>query len=146
MIRRFSIQSQVSRGLPIAALAIAALGVVTLSCGPELTDAAATNVSGTWFSPGPAAGLTGVTVTLVQASDGTISGTYTARGTQGLQFCPSTGPCAIAGTLSGLNSVFQVFFELKDAGQFTGQLIDAGTLKGAMTRINSSGPIQFVKS
>jgi hypothetical protein len=143
MIRRFSIKSHIFRTLGIAALAGA---IVTVSCGPELTQAGSTDVSGTWFAPGPAAGLTNVTMTLVQNSDGTISGTYTATGTDGLQFCPATGPCAIAGTISGSNSVFQIFFELQDAGQFTGQLIGGSTLKGAMNRINSTDPIQFTKS
>jgi hypothetical protein len=143
MTRRFSIKSQISRAIGIAALAGA---IVTVSCGPELTAPASTDVSGTWFAAGPAAGLTNVTMTLIQNSDGTISGTYTATGTPNLQFCPATGPCAISGTISGVNSVFQVFFELRDAGQFTGQLIDGSTLKGAMNRIGSTGPIQFAKS
>jgi hypothetical protein len=143
MTRRFSIKSQISRAIGIAALAGA---IVTVSCGPELTAPASTDVSGTWFAAGPAAGLTNVTMTLIQNSDGTISGTYTATGTPNLQFCPATGPCAISGTISGVNSVFQVFFELRDAGQFTGQLIDGSTLKGAMNRIDSTEPIQFAKS
>jgi len=143
MTRRFSIKSQISRAIGIGALAGA---IVTVSCGPELTTPASTDVSGTWFAAGPAAGLTNVTMTLIQNSDGTISGTYTATGTPNLQFCPATGPCAISGTISGVNSVFQVFFELRDAGQFTGQLIDGSTLKGAMNRIDSTEPIQFAKS
>jgi hypothetical protein len=143
MTRRFSIKSQISRAIGIAALAGA---IATVSCGPELTAPASTDVSGTWFAAGPAAGLTNVTMTLIQNSDGTISGTYTATGTPNLQFCPATGPCAISGTISGVNSVFQVFFELRDAGQFTGQLIDGSTLKGAMNRIDSTEPIQFAKS
>lgn len=127
-------------------MAALACAIVTVSCAPEPTDAAGTNVSGTWFAAGPAGGLSNVTVTLLQGPDGVISGTYTATGTPNVQFCPSTGPCAITGTLSGMNSTLQVFFELKDAGQFTGQLIDQSTLKGAMNRIGSTGAIQFTKS
>jgi hypothetical protein len=90
--------------------------------------------------------MTNITVVLSQTSDGTITGTYTATGTPNLQFCPATGPCAISGTIAGGNTVFQVFFELKDAGQFTGQLITGTELKGAMSRISSTGAIQFTKS
>ena len=143
MIRRFGHKFHMSRALAIAAVAGA---IATLSCGPELTAPASTDVSGTWFAAGPAAGLTNVTINLTQGSDGTISGTYTATGNPNLQFCPATGPCAISGTISGSNSVFQVFFELQNAGQFTGQLIDGSTLKGAMNRIDVTQPIQFAKS
>ena len=94
----------------------------------------------------PAAGLTNVTVVLIQSSDGTISGTYTATGTPNVQFCPATGPCAISGTLTGVNTVFQVFLDLANAGQFTGQLITGTELKGAMDRNGNIGPIQFAKS
>jgi hypothetical protein len=117
-----------------------------LGCGPALTDPSGTDVTGTWFAAGPAAGLTNVTVILTQQPDGSISGTYTATGTRNLQFCNATGPCSISGTVSGTNTVFQVFFELKDAGKFTGQVIAPAELKGAMTRINSNQPVSFVKA
>jgi hypothetical protein len=124
-----------------------ALGALALgSCGPALTTPSSTNITGTWVSPGPAAGLTNVTVVLTQSSDGTVSGTYTATGTPNVQFCPATGPCAISGTLSGVNTVFQVFLDLANAGQFTGQLITGTELKGAMDRNGNIGPIQFTKS
>jgi len=134
---------RISRSLAIAALIGA---IAAASCGPELSAPGSGDVSGTWYAAGPAAGLTNVTIVLTQSSDGTISGTYTATGTPNLQFCPATGPCAISGTISGGNTVFQVFFELKDAGQFTGQLITGTDLKGAMNRIGSTDPITFTKS
>jgi len=144
MIRRFAAKSQVSRALGIAALACA---IATASCGPDLNSPASTDVSGTWFSPGPAAGLTNVTVILAQTSNGAITGTYTATGTPNLQFCPSSGPCSISGIIiNGSNTVFQVFFELQDAGQFTGQINGGNVLKGAMSRISATEPIQFTKS
>lgn len=119
--------------------------VAATDCGPELTDPADTDVSGAWFAAGPAAGMTDINVQLTQSPDGSISGTYTAVGTPGLQFCPATGVCSISSTVSGSNSVLQVFFELKDAGQFSGQLISATELKGAMSRISSTQPIQFTR-
>jgi len=144
MIRRFATKSGVLRTLGIAALAGA---IATIGCGPELNSPASTDVSRTWFSPGPAAGLTNVTVILAQTSNGAITGTYTATGTPDLQFCPASGPCAISGIIiNGSNTVFQVFFELQDAGQFTGQLNGGNILKGAMSRINATQPIQFTKS
>jgi hypothetical protein len=123
----------------------ALVAAITVSCGPPLTDPGNGDVSGTWFSPGPAAGLTNVSINLTQTQDGTISGTYTATGTPSLQVCPATGSCAITGTVTGANTVFQVFFDLKDAGQFTGQLITATELKGAMNRSSSTEPIAFTR-
>jgi len=113
------------------------------SCGPSLTTPSSTDVSGVWVSPGPAAGMTNMSVNLAQAADGSITGTYTAIGTPGLQFCPATGTCAISGTIAGSNSVLQVFFSMSDAGNFTGQAVGSATLRGAMSRIGSTGAVQF---
>ena len=126
-------------------LLLTALLVGSASCGPELTSPGSTDLTGPWQSPGPAAGLTAITMVLTQSADGSLSGTYHATGSPGTQFCPATGPCLISGTLSGSNTVLQVFFELKDAGQFSGQVIDAGTLKGTMVRIGAVGPIVFTR-
>src|ERR1700674_5351710 len=123
-----SIQSKELLLLAVGALALA-------SCGPPLTTPSSTDISGTWISPGPAAGMTNMSVTLTQASDGSLTGTYTAIGTTPLQTCPATPPCAISSTVSGVNTVLQVFFNMKDAGIFTGQVIAPGVLKGAMQQI-----------
>ncbi|HJP58473.1 MAG TPA: hypothetical protein VJ865_00675 [Gemmatimonadaceae bacterium] len=125
---------------------VAILCAATVGCGPPLTDPAGTDVTGTWFAAGPASGLTNVTVILTQKPDGSISGTYTAIGTPNLQFCLPTGPCTISGTVSGSNTVLQVFFELKDAGKFTGQLVEPTELKGAMSRVSTTQPVSFVKA
>jgi len=144
MIRRFATNSGVFRALFIAVLAGA---LATVGCGPELNSPASTDVSGTWFAPGPVAGLTNITVVLTQTPDGAIMGTYTATGTPNLQFCPFTGPCVISDIIiNGTNTALQVFFELKDAGEFTGQLIDGNILKGSMSRIGAVGHVQFAKS
>src|SRR6266550_5623394 len=107
---------------------ITAVCALSLACGPSLTTPSSTNITGTWVSPGPAAGMTNISVTLSQAVDGSLTGTYTAIGTNGLQFCPATGPCAITSTVSGVNTVLQVFFSMKDAGTFTGQVIAPGII------------------
>ena len=125
-------------------LSLAAVCYASVSCGPELTEPSRTDVTGTWFAAGPAAGLTNITVVLQQAADGTLTGTYEATGTTGLQFCPATGPCTVSGKLTGSNSVLQVFFYLTDAGSFGGQLESASLMRGAMSRINRTDPITFV--
>jgi hypothetical protein len=84
-----------------------------------------------------------MSITLTQAADGSLTGTYTATGTDPLQFCPTTGPCAISSTVSGLNSVLQVFFYMKDAGTFTGQVTAPGTIRGAMSRMSATDAVQF---
>ncbi len=126
-----------------SALLVACIGLS--GCGPELTTPGKTDISGTWFASGPAAGLTSVFVTITQASDGSISGVFTADGTQTLQSCPPTPPCTIGGTVTGSNTVLQVFFELKDAGAFTGQVIDVHTMKGAMSHGGAVEPVQFAR-
>ena len=124
---------------------VAVAGICSvIGCGPELTEPATTNVSGTWFAAGPAAGLTNITVVLNQTSDGVIRGTYTATGTPELQFCPATGPCSISGDLNGSNTVLQVFFYMTDAGTFGGQLEHGTSLRGAMSRVNTTSPVEFV--
>jgi hypothetical protein len=126
-------------------IVLAACAMAIGSCGPALTDPGSTNISGTWVSPGPAAGMTNLSVTLAQAADGSLTGTYTAIGTNGLQFCPATPPCAITSTVEGTNNVLQIFFYMKDAGTFTGQVITPGTIKGAMSRISATEPIVFTR-
>jgi hypothetical protein len=87
--------------------------------------------------------MTSIYITITQASDGKISGVFTADGTQGLQFCPATPPCTIGGPVSGSNTVLQVFLDLNNGGLFTGQVIDVHTLKGAMSRGSALDPIGF---
>jgi hypothetical protein len=129
-----------------AAIALLVASAAAVACGPELTTAASTDISGAWLASGPAAGLTEINVQLAQTADGAITGTYTATGTASLQFCPQTGPCSISSTVSGSNTVLQVFFDLKDAGVFTGQLIDANTMRGAMSRMGATSPVEFIRA
>jgi hypothetical protein len=82
---------------------------------------------------------------LTQAADGSLTGTYTAIGTNGLQFCPATGPCTITSTVTGLNSVLQVFFYMTDAGTFTGQVTAPGMISGAMSRKSATQAVQFTR-
>ena len=123
-----------------------AVGALALgACGPPLTTPSSTDISGTWISPGPAAGMTNMSITIKQAADGSLTGTYTAIGTIPLQFCPAIPPCAISGTVSGINTVLQVYFYMSDAGTFTGQVSGPATLKGAMQRISTTEPVQFTR-
>ena len=125
------------------AVAVIAAGVI--ACGPELIEPGDTDISGPWFSSGPAVGLTDVTINFVQTADGDLQGTFTATGTPGYQVCPATGPCNISGTLEGSNTVLQVYFELQAAGKFTGQVIAGNNLRGAMSQIAQIEPMEFVR-
>ena len=130
----------------LRSLLLLALGALTLgSCGPSLTTPSNSDISGVWFSPGPAAGMTNISINLAQSASGSLAGTYTAIGTTGLQFCPATGPCAISGTIAGSNTVLQVFFYMKDAGTFTGQVISGTAMRGAMSRISATDAVQFTR-
>ncbi len=130
------------RARAIVALFAALAPLVATACGPELTTPGDSDVSGTWFAAGPAAGMTNITMVLDQTSDGQVTGTFTATGTQGQQVCPTTGPCMISSTINGANTVLQVNLELKDAGTFTGQVITPTKLRGTMTR-NENSLVEF---
>ena len=138
------------RARPLLSRAIA-LALLTASigffpgCGPELTTPGDGDVSGTWFSAGPAAGMTNITMVLHQTPDGHVTGTFTATGTSGQQVCPMTGPCALSSTIDGANTVLQVNLELKNAGTFTGQIITPSRLHGTMTR-SASDLVEFVRT
>ena len=122
-----------------AAMVVALTSVLGASfCGPELTTPADTDVSGTWRSAGPAAGMSNITMILKQQSDGSIAGTFTATGTSPDQHCPTTGPCALSSTVKGANTVLQVNLDLKDAGTFTGQVVTPTRMHGTMTSMESA--------
>ena len=129
-----------ARKLISAALGMcAAVAVLSAAlCGPELNAPGSGDVSGTWTAPGPAAGMTDITLALVQTPDGVIAGNFTATGSPNLQVCPQTGPCLLSSTVEGVNTVLQVNLELRDAGTFTGQLVAADRLRGTMTRIENT--------
>jgi hypothetical protein len=89
--------------------------------------------------------MTSIYVTITQASDGSITGVFTADGTTGLQFCPPTPKCTIGGPVSGSNTVLQVFLDLNNGGLFTGQVIDVHTMKGAMSRGSALDPVVLTR-
>ena len=126
------------------ALTMALLGACGLGCGPELTEPAEADVSGSWFAAGPAADLMDIRISLMQTANGAITGTYTATGPDGADFCPSVPPCSLAGDLTGSHTVLQVFFDLETAGRFTGQLTDGSVLRGALERGERADPVEFV--
>ena len=126
--------------------ALLIVGVISLlGCGPALSDPGSGDVSGRWFSVGSAKGVTDITLTLAQATDGSISGSYTATAAPQLGFCHTNAPCPIGNTITGANTVFQVFFDLLGGGRFTGQLTGAAELKGALTWSDVPDPIVFTK-
>jgi hypothetical protein len=116
-----------------------------LGCGPELTTPGETDVSGTWFAAGPAAGLSDITMILEQAEDGHITGTFTATGTQGQQACPTSGLCLLASTVNGANTVLQVNLELKTVATFTGQVMTTTRLRGTVSGTGSA-LIEFLRT
>lgn len=135
-------------GRTFSFIRVALIGITAgsiLACGPELNTPGSGDVSGTWTAPGPAGGLTDITLVLQQAGDGTVTGTFQATGTPSLQKCPSTGACALASTVEGVNTVLQVNLELVGAGSFTGQLITSTRLRGTMSH-TVSGVIEFTRA
>jgi hypothetical protein len=127
-------------GLGLTAVLVACINIT--GCGPALTTPGTTDVSGTWFAAGPAAGMSDITMVLTQTGDGHISGTFTATGTQGEQVCPATGVCSLSSKIDGLNTVLQISLNLIGAGSFTGQMTTTTELRGAIRQTDIS-PVSF---
>lgn len=103
---------------------------LSAACGPELTDPASSNISGSWVSADTALGVTDFRLELAQAADGEVTGSWSARGVLVNGVCPPTLGCTPNNTVSGSNTVFQVFLNLLGAGGFTGQVESDGRFRG----------------
>lgn len=133
-------QNQLARSAPKSsgrrakkarALALLVFGVVA-ACGPELTDPASTNISGTWVSPDTAALATDFRLQITQAADGEVVGAWFAKGVAVNGACPPALGCSPTNSIAGSNTVFQVFLDLVGLGLFTGQVESNGLIRGSL--------------
>lgn len=102
--------------------AAAMLIMAAAACGPELTTPSSSDVSGTWTSSDTAAGVTNFALVLSQASDGTLTGSWSGRALAVNGACPAALGCAPTNNIVGSNTVFQVHIDLIGLGAFTGQI------------------------
>lgn len=99
------------------------------ACGPELTEPASSNVSGTWFSADTVTELTDFRLELIQAADGSLSGSWAGREVPLNRACAEP-LCAVSNVVTGSHTVFQLHIDLLGIGTFTGQLQEPGRFRG----------------
>ena len=113
-------------------MAIAAFFIAVLACAPEPTETADTSLAGVWTSKDSLFGLSKIRMTIIQESQGIVSGTWSARGEGGAGGCKPAIPCDATGNLIGRNTVSKADIELLGAASFEGVLVEPTTLRGAL--------------
>lgn len=114
-----------------------------VSCGPELTDPASTNITGRWTSSGAIGPLSDISMNLAQETDGSVSGQWSGIGSPPNPVCPPGLGSAPVGTVSGSNTVLEVRLSLLGAGVFAGQVGDDDTLRGSFIACEIPYPVTF---
>ena len=124
-------------------LALIAAVSATVACGPELTEPAASSVTGKWASADTVSSVSLIALDLVQAADGKVTGTWKGRAAPGSNSCPAAGPaCPVSNVVTGSHTVLELRLDILGAGKFTGQLVGSA-LKGDLLRDEGDFRIQF---
>ena len=113
------------------------------SCGPELTQPSALNLSGQWTSNDQIGPLSGIQVDINQHPDGTIEGSWSGIDSSPGGACPPGLVSAPTGAVSGANTVLEVQLSLLGAGDFDGQAIDDKTLDGSLESCGQFYQVRF---
>jgi len=113
------------------------------SCGPELTQPSALNLSGQWTSNDQIGPLSGIQVDITQHPDGTMEGSWSGMDSSPGGTCPPGLGSAPTGAVSGASTVVEVQLSLVGAGDFDGQAIDDKTLDGSLESCGHFYPIRF---
>lgn len=124
-------------------LCVSLLIAIVGSCGPELTQPSAFNISGQWTSNDQIGPLSEIQVDINQHPDGTIEGSWSGKASPPDGTCPPDLGSAPTGTVRGANTVLQVQFSLLGAGDFDGQAIDDKTLDGSFEMCGRSYTVRF---
>ena len=112
-----------------------ALIALCASCGPALTDPSPRNISGRWSTSDPVGPLTLLQMDLAQSADGTVQGNWSGNVPP-----PKAGTCPFSpgagsnptGTVSGTNTVLALNLSIDGTGDFQGQALADGTLRGSV--------------
>lgn len=114
-----------------------------VSCAPEPTTPADTNLAGTWTASANLYTLSNFKLELIQEPKGIVSGKWFAKGTGGGGGCPDFTPCNASGNLIGRNTIAQVELELLGAGRFEGVLMEPNRLRGIFSVQEAYDTITF---
>jgi hypothetical protein len=123
--------------------AAALIVFVVMACAAEPTTAADTSLAGVWQSTDSLFGLSRIKMTMIQESQGIVSGSWTARAEGGVGGCQPAVPCNASGNLIGLNTVSKADIQLLGAANFEGVLIAPTRLRGALILGNNYDTISF---
>jgi hypothetical protein len=108
-----------------------ALVVVFAACGPPLTQPSSLDLTGRWTSADQIGPVFNLEVVVRQNPNGTITGTWASDVSPPHPACPPDLSDKGVGTIGGSNTVLGVSLSLLGAGDFQGQAIDSGTLRGS---------------
>lgn len=120
--------------------------ILASSCAPEPTTPATTSLAGVWTSTAHELTLSELRLTIVQESNGIVSGGWTARGDGGQAGCALHVPCNASGNIIGQNLVSQVIIDLLNVGQFQGALVEPTRLRGILIIGQANDTITFSKT
>ena len=116
-----------------------------ISCGPEITEPASTNITGRWTSSDVIGPLSNISLEVVQASDGSVQGQWAGVSSSPNPPCPPELGSAPTGPLNGLNTVLALQLSLLGIGNFDGQVRDESTLRGSFTSCGLIYPMTFTR-
>jgi hypothetical protein len=114
-----------------------------LGCGPELNEPSSVNIGGRWTSTDKVGPLSGFVIDLTQASNGTVSGQWTAQVSPPNPACPPGLGSNPTGPVSGANTVLEVSLSLLGAGDFDGQLTDSHSVTGTFVSCGIGYAVTF---
>src|SRR2546423_8889710 len=123
----------------MAGLLVAAL----VNCGPPLTDASSTSITGHWVSTDQAGPLSNLRMDITQQADGSINGQWTATIFPPFPLCPPGLGANPSGPVNGTNTVLEVRLALLGAGDFQGQVEGTSTLRGSLLSCTNPYPLTF---
>jgi hypothetical protein len=108
-----------------------ALVVAFASCGPPLTQPSSQDLTGHWTSADHIGPVFNLELVISQNSDGTVAGTWSSDVSPASPLCPPELSDKAAGSVSGTNTVLEVRLSVLGVGDFQGQAINSGTLRGS---------------
>jgi hypothetical protein len=111
-------------------------------CGPPISDPSSVNISGNWATSTPIGAVSDVQMSITQRPDGTLSGQWSGRAPADT-ICPPELGLNPTGPVSGSNTVLEVRLSFLGVGDFDGQAINGGTLKGTFDSCGMAYMIVF---
>ena len=124
-----------------------ALIVLSTSCGPALTEPSSHNISGRWSTSDAIGPLTLLQMDLAQNPDGTVQGEWSgsvppAKAGQ-CPFAAGADLSDLSGPVTGTNTVLALNLSILGTGEFQGQALDDGTLRGSVFSCGIFYPVTF---